>query len=162
MQCTYKCDLDFSSLHIEKLILSVRLSGDFGEISNHLDESFLVNCEIVGLKFLSKIWEPFRSERFKSKFWVGCRHDGDEEGPDVERLSLFRQAFADLQPELPKMEKRMQDFYYEIQNPRFDPDAETFAEQERQLLQDASDMAAQAPTAQQVMKDTDPQRRMSA
>lgn len=56
------------SYRIEQLISSVKLSGDSDEISNQLNESMMDNCEIIGLKQLSQIYEPFRSERFKSNF----------------------------------------------------------------------------------------------
>lgn len=116
--------------------MSDRISGDFGEISFQLDEIVMVNANSIGLKRLSQICEPFRSERFKSLFWVGCRHDGEDESPDVERLNLFRRAFADLQAEFPRTERRMQDFYYGMQIPSFDADAD---EGVRRLSQSTSD-----------------------
>ena len=59
------------------------------------------------------------------------------------------------------MEQRMQDFYYEIQGPRFDPDAWTLAQQKLQLLRDTASETDQAPTTRQEMKGTALHRRSS-
>lgn len=69
-------------------------------------------------------------------FWVGCRHDGEDESADVECLTRMKQAFEDLQVELAKLEKCIQDFFYAIQNPGFDLDA--FFEVARQRSKDLS------------------------
>ena len=96
------------------------MSGDFRNFNAYIGDWIKSYCSAVGFKKASQICDPFLTEAYKFKFWVGCRLDGEEESGDAKCLQRIKQAFTDLQSELAKMEQCMQDFYYEIQDPRFD------------------------------------------
>lgn len=117
---------------------------------------------MVGFSKLIQICAPFTdADLYKLCLWVGCRLDGEDETPDVACLARLRQALADLEPELERMERRMQDFYYEIQGPRFDPDESTLEQQRVQLLREAENKSVKAPTAQPELNEVFRGRRSS-
>ena len=53
------------------------------------------------------------------ELWVGCKDDGDE-SDDVECLVRVKQLYEDIKTESEKMERFFKDFYYEIQDPKYD------------------------------------------
>lgn len=115
----------------------------------------------VGFQKASQICDIFLQESHRFNLWVGCRHDGEDESADAECLRRLKQGANDLQEELAKMEQRMQDFYYEIQEPRFDPDTCTPAQQKLELSNDASAKTDQATTTRQERDGTSLHRRSS-
>jgi len=145
----------------KRLTLGIRASGDFERIYGTLGDFMRSNCAIVGFQKASQICNTFLQESHRFNLWVGCRHDGEYESADAECLRRLKQAANDLQEELAKMEQRMQDFYYEIQDPRFDPDTRTLAQQKLELLNDASAKTDQATTTWQERDSTSLHRRSS-
>ena len=100
------------------------MCGDFDDLRINIGDFLKSNCATLGLRKATDWCDDVYNTDRRSRLWVGCAEvDGDEE-EDAGRLRRIAHIFEDIQLELQKLKRKLQDFYYDIQDPRFDAQPE--------------------------------------
>ena len=74
---------------------------------------------MLGLNKTADLCEEVMDLTQNKEIWVGCKDDGDE-SDDVKCLVRVKQLYEDIKTESEKMERFFKDFYYDIQDPKYD------------------------------------------
>lgn len=114
------------------------MTGDFDECRS-VGDNFQGTFDMVGLSRASQLCAAFNFNNLKLRNWVGCRLDGANASQDAATVADLRQKLRELSDEITKLERIMQDFYYEIQDPKYDPTPQKLAEQKEQLAREEAE-----------------------
>lgn len=95
------------------------ICGDFQTFFIYIGDSLKGIAQTLGLKKTADLCEEVMVLTRHKELWVGCKDDGDE-SDDAKCLVCVRQLYEDIKTESEKMERFFKDFYYEIQDPKYD------------------------------------------
>ena len=85
----------------------------------YIGDSLKGNAQTLGLNKTADLCEEVCNLTRNKELWVGCKDDGDE-SDDVKCLVRVKQLYEDIKTESEKMERFFKDFYYDIQDPKYD------------------------------------------
>ena len=77
------------------------------------------SAQTLGLKKTADWGQEVLDLTRHKNLWVGCRDEGDE-SDDVKCLVRVKQLYENIKTESDKMERFFKDFYYDIQDPKYD------------------------------------------
>lgn len=95
------------------------ICGDFQTFFKYLGDTLQGSAQMVGLNKTADLCEEVMDLTRDKELWVGCKDDGDE-SDDVSCLVRVKQLYEDIKTESEKMERFFKDFYYDIQDPKYD------------------------------------------
>lgn len=95
------------------------ICGDFQTFFIYIGDTLKVGAQTLGLNKTADLCEEVMDLTQNKELWVGCKDDGDE-SDDVKCLVRVKQLYEDIKTESEKMEKFFKDFYYKIQDPKYD------------------------------------------
>ena len=95
------------------------ICGDFQTFFIELGDNLKGNAQMLGLNKTADLCEEVMDLTQNKELWVGCKDDGDE-SDDVKCLERVKQLYENIKTESEKMERFFKDFYYDIQDPKYD------------------------------------------
>ena len=95
------------------------ICGDFQTFFIELGDALKGIAQTLGLNKTADLCEEVMDLTQNKELWVGCKDNGDE-SDDVKCLVRVNQLYEDIKMESEKMEMFFKDFYYDIQDPKYD------------------------------------------